>query len=79
MIWFLYTQWSDIMTFSWDCGCYLLQGRKNKITRATHFRTVSTRRIYQVASPGRLEEKHLQDACLWEAWVAIKQRRQDAE
>lgn len=78
MFWFLYTKWSDVLVFQYDFASYLLQGRKNKITRATHFRTVATKRLHQLATTTALDEKHLLNANLWEQSIN-KERRQDAE
>lgn len=63
---FLHTKWSDILTFKHGYSCYLLQGRKNKLTMATSFRvSYAGSGFVNTISPTLLTEEHLDQAGLW--------------
>lgn len=61
-MWFLYTKWSDIETFTFGDSSYLLQGKKNRITRASYFRITEMECVKQVS------KSELAAAKLWEQW-----------
>ena len=65
MMWFLYEKWRDVMVFHWAGEDYLLQGTKNKITRATKFRIGNPTRFRNIELKGLCKDK-LMAANLWE-------------
>lgn len=62
---FIHTEWSDILTFTYGYDAYLLQGRKNKFTKATSFRVVKPQWFIGLASPESLKKEDLEKANLW--------------
>lgn len=68
MLWFMYTKWADILVFSYIGCSYVLQGRKNKITKATSFRiSKAAGRALGFAYCTVLKSEHLKEAGLWSA------------
>ena len=65
-MWFLYEKWKDILVFDWSSSAYLLQGRKNRITRSTNFRIAETSRG-TVFCKIPLTKEHLKEAGAWES------------
>lgn len=67
ILWFLYTKYSDVITFSYAGMCFLLQGRKNKITGATHFRIekIGGALLYNQAT-ANITQEQLNNVNLWE-------------
>lgn len=65
MIWFLYEKWKDILVFNHGYESYLIQGRKNKVTRKTVFRATGVT-PFCLGRCETLNEKYLQNAGLWE-------------
>ncbi len=68
LFWFLYTKWKDVLVFDYGNHSHLLQGKKNKITRATHFRVAQMENTFgSAAAPRVVSARDLISANLWEA------------
>jgi len=65
MIWPLYGKWCDIKLFSYVCNTYLIQGRKNRVTKSSQFR-VRSLTPFSMADCANVKEDELVKAGLWE-------------
>ena len=63
---FLHTKWSDVDIVSYGSECFLIQGRKNKITRSSSFRIVLFRSSFNCYRVGHLNKQALINANMWE-------------
>ena len=62
---FLYDKWKDVLVFKYAGNGYLVQARKNKLTRKTQFR-IGSSTPFSCTDCGYLTEQHMKDAGVWE-------------
>lgn len=63
---FVHTKWSDVAVISFAGESFLIQGRKNKFTRASKFRLTPFRQSFSCNKVTHMKQEWLEKAKLWE-------------